>query len=255
MPTPDSTRRFNYCVDDYARFRPTYPPAAIDCLKRELNLNSGDVIADIGAGTGIFSRLLLHAGFTVIAVEPASAMRHALEQATHPSFRVVSGTAENTNVPADSIDLYAAAQAFHWFDGSAARPEALRILKPPFRAALLWNNRVESGQFLAAYEALLQKHSIDYLKVKHQNAESDGRIPQFFGNNNFRVFDFTNDQICDREAFLGRTRSSSYVPKEGHANFAPLMADLNTLFDQHEVDGTITLKYETRMYVGSITTT
>lgn len=44
-------------------------------LLREEGVNTSHLVADIGAGTGIFTRLLLAHGFRVVAVEPNENMR------------------------------------------------------------------------------------------------------------------------------------------------------------------------------------
>jgi 16S rRNA A1518/A1519 N6-dimethyltransferase RsmA/KsgA/DIM1 with predicted DNA glycosylase/AP lyase activity len=70
----DPTKRFSDRVDNYVKYRPTYPPEVLDYLKTECNLTSKSVIADVGAGTGIFTKLLLDKGYEVFAVEPNEQM-------------------------------------------------------------------------------------------------------------------------------------------------------------------------------------
>ena len=86
----------------------------------------------MGSGTGILSELLLKNGNTVFGVEPNAAMRSAGEHLLQDylKFTSVDGSAEKTTLPAGSVDLITAGQAFHWFDGPAARKEFVRILKP-----------------------------------------------------------------------------------------------------------------------------
>jgi len=81
-------------------------------------------------------------------------------------FRSVGGTAEATTLAEASVDLLTAAQAFHWFDIGPARAEALRILKRPPLAALIWNDRVSTGSaFAAGYEQLLLDFGIGYTEI------------------------------------------------------------------------------------------
>ena len=49
-------------------------------------------------------------------------------------FVSVAGTAEATNLAGHSVQIVTSAQAFHWFDGPAARREFMRILVPGGRA-------------------------------------------------------------------------------------------------------------------------
>ena len=44
----DSTRRFTGRVEDYARYRPDYPPELLDLLRRECHLTEDAVVADVG---------------------------------------------------------------------------------------------------------------------------------------------------------------------------------------------------------------
>ena len=83
----DPTQRFTGRVEDYARYRPGYPPELLDLLQRECGLTKNAVVADVGSGTGISSALFLAAGCTVYGVEPNSAMRAAAERTHAPRPR------------------------------------------------------------------------------------------------------------------------------------------------------------------------
>nr|WP_325050010.1 methyltransferase domain-containing protein [Cohnella faecalis] len=71
----NSKERFTDRVDHYVQYRPSYPGAAIDYMYDAAGLGSNSIVADIGAGTGIFTKLLLERGSEVIAVEPNEGMR------------------------------------------------------------------------------------------------------------------------------------------------------------------------------------
>jgi len=88
----DPTARFSDRVALYQRYRPSYPTEVIDLLRRECALGPEMVAADIGSGTGIFTRLLLETGATVIAVEPNAEMRYAAEQMLAGEPRMTSST-------------------------------------------------------------------------------------------------------------------------------------------------------------------
>jgi phospholipid N-methyltransferase len=61
----DSKMRFSDRVENYVKYRPSYPKAAVDFLYGELGFNANSTIADIGSGTGIFTQLLLEHGSNV----------------------------------------------------------------------------------------------------------------------------------------------------------------------------------------------
>src|SRR5262245_24069511 len=102
----DSTQRFSDRVDDYVRYRPGYPAEVVRVLEQEGGLTSGAIVADIGSGTGISSRLFLDHGNTVFAVEPNREMRLAADKqlSVNPRFHSLDGTAEHTTLADHSVD-------------------------------------------------------------------------------------------------------------------------------------------------------
>src|SRR4029077_976418 len=111
MRASNPTQRFSSRVSNYVRYRPGYPAAVIDLLRKECGLTPGTVIADVAFGTGIFTRMLLENGNRVFGVEPNAEMRKAGEEflATYPDFTSVEGAAEATTLPDHSVDLVTAA--------------------------------------------------------------------------------------------------------------------------------------------------
>lgn len=91
---------FTKTVQNYLKYRPSYPKEIVDLLVNECGLNKKSVIADIGSGTGFLAKLFLDAGNTVYGVEPNQAMREAGEAylAHYPHFHSISGTAETTHL-------------------------------------------------------------------------------------------------------------------------------------------------------------
>ncbi|WP_245817334.1 class I SAM-dependent methyltransferase [Hydrococcus rivularis] len=130
--------RFSGRAADYANYRPSYPKEAIEKILEGLDSSSQLLAADVGAGTGIASRLLADQGVRVFAIEPNDEMRQAASP--HPLVEFRKGTAENTTLPKASVDLVASFQAFHWFDPALTLLEFRRILKPTGRLALVWND-------------------------------------------------------------------------------------------------------------------
>lgn len=247
-PNKDSTQRFSNRVENYVKYRPSYPSAVVEILK-EAGLSSPATLADIGSGTGISAKLFLEAGHVVYGVEPNAEMRGAAEKMlrAYPAFYSVSGTAEATTLPDNSVDCAIAAQSFHWFNPQLAGQEAARILKPNGRAVLMWNTRrTASTPFLQAYESLLQKYGTDYLVVGHRNVHREA-IEAFLGTS-FELRKLDNEQIFDFQSLSGRLLSSSYVPAKGHPNFPPMMRSLAQLFEQHNHSGFVRVEYDTELY-------
>ena len=75
----DYKQRFSDRVENYIKYRPGYPDEIIPTLQLEFGLMDDDIVADIGSGTGISSKLFLENGNTVYGVEPNEPMRKAAE--------------------------------------------------------------------------------------------------------------------------------------------------------------------------------
>jgi SAM-dependent methyltransferase len=254
MTFANSKQRFSDRAADYARYRPSYPREVLDVLHKWCKLQSHHVVADIGSGTGLLSKLFLDHGNRVFGVEPNPEMRAAGEEflKTYNRFTSVAGSAEATTLPSDSMDFVAAGQAFHWFDLSPARNEFQRILKPEGRVIIIWNERLlDDTAFLREYEALLRHFGTDYSRV-HETYPRPEQMLAFFGPNEFTSHSVPNFQQFDFDGLSGRLRSSSYAPAPGHPQFAAMMQELQRVFAAHQKNGMVRLEYRTHIYTGKL---
>ncbi|MNH95749.1 hypothetical protein D3C73_483990 [compost metagenome] len=248
----DSTKRFTERVDNYVKYRPSYPQALIDFLFTELGFTEQSVIADVGSGTGIFTKLLLEQGSHVIAIEPNSGMRTAAEEQLQAfeGFVSVEGTAEDTRLEAASVDYLVSAQAFHWFNRAEAKQEFSRILKPDGKVVLIWNNRVtDKTPFDRAYEEVLLAFGKDYTAVRHTNIQEKD-LRTFFKEGQYVKQSFLNGQVCDFDGMKGRVLSSSYMPLPHEATYPALLERLKSVFDTYNENGYITITYNAEIYYG-----
>ncbi|MBT5876977.1 MAG: methyltransferase domain-containing protein, partial [Candidatus Latescibacteria bacterium] len=110
----DPTKRFSDRVQDYVKYRPSYPDALIDYLIAYTGIPETATVADLGSGTGIFSGLLLERGFQVFGVEPNTKMRRASVSnlSDFPAYKAVNASAEKTTLDDQCADLITAAQSF-----------------------------------------------------------------------------------------------------------------------------------------------
>jgi SAM-dependent methyltransferase len=253
MLASDPTRRFSSRVGNYVRYRPVYPPAVLDLLRKQCGLTSSTIIADVASGTGIFTRELLENGNRVFGIEPNAEMRKAGEEflGAYPQFTSVEGTAEATALADHSVDLVTAAQAAHWFDRPKARHEFIRILKHGGWTALLWNERrLDSTPFLRDFEQLLLRYGTDYQSVRHERTTQE--IERFFSPSPFQVRTFDYQQQFDYPALEGRLLSSSYTPQSDDVAYPPMLQELRRIFDAHQISGQVAFEYNTLVYYGQL---
>jgi SAM-dependent methyltransferase len=249
--TLNPLNRFSDRADDYKKYRPSYPDTAIKIILNGLN-PSAIVATDIGAGTGISSRLLADYGVRVLAIEPNSAMIAAAT--SHPLVEFRSGKAEDTQLEDASVDLVTCFQAFHWFEPKATLLEFRRILKPPSangsvgRLALVWNNRDREDDFTNEYSKLIVAASTNSAAI-HTRSDSAKPLLSSQCFTNFREFTVVNRQELDLSGLMGRVRSSSYIPQTGEV-FEKLTLALEKLHDRFQNDrGFVYLSYATSIHL------
>ena len=121
----------------------------IDEVLLRLNLKSGLVIADIGAGSGVFSRPLAKAvapSGRVYAVDIQQGLldfinKRAAEE-NIPNIRTVLGAYDDPKLPAHDVDLAFINDVLHHIEHRAAYLKALgTYLKPSGRIALIELNK------------------------------------------------------------------------------------------------------------------
>jgi SAM-dependent methyltransferase len=128
-------------------------------------------VVDLGAGTGIFTRLIASLGHEVVAVEPDDGMLAKL-LAVNPKTAAIRGSAQEIPLPDESVDVVVAAQSYHWFDTEPARREIARVLRPGGIFAPIWNLRDESVPWVAELSrvALLEDGT---RSVEHRSSTRD----------------------------------------------------------------------------------
>ena len=251
----DSKSRFTNRVDAYVAARPGYPLALLEWMRQELGLVPEHVIADIGSGTGLLSRLLLDNGNVVIGVEPNDAMRIAGDRylGDYRNFRSVAGSAEATTLPECSVDFITAGQALHWFDPPTARLEFERISRHGCWTVFVWNEaRIDGSPLAHEYEKIKERYGRDFNRVRRENT-SEAKLDAFYGSAGCQDVTFANPCRYMLDQFRQRAASSSYLPAEGDSDFEPMIQDLTTLHARYaDGDGAITYDHDTHVFYARI---
>ncbi|MFI1991828.1 class I SAM-dependent methyltransferase [Actinoplanes sp. NPDC020271] len=226
---------FGAAAREYRRGRPSYPQEALDWLVP----SSAKTVADLGAGTGKFTELLVKAGFDVIAVEPSEGMREQLAEVV-PTAAVHEGTAENIPLADASVDAIVMAQAWHWVDPARGIPEIVRVLRPGGTLGLIWNIRDSAEPWVAELDELLHHHSRQDLDTTPSLAVPFTQVERA---------EFRWVHTMSRQSLIDMIASRSYVIVLPEPERAELLGNVAELLDSHpDLAGhdEITLPYVTR---------
>lgn len=248
----DNKDRFIGKAEIYSKYRPSYPERIIDEIEDELRESTYRRVADIGAGTGLFTKILLDRGYEVVAVEPNKEMREIAEiyLEDYEKIEILDSMAEDTKIAENSIDLVTVAQAFHWFDKSKFREECKRILKQDGKIALIWNSRDYNSILVRELSAVCTKFCP---KFKGFSGGIDNE-PEVFDNffEEYRQVEINNPLQYNLEEFIGRNLSGSYAPKSGEKNYKPFVEAIKQVFDKYSKYGKVILPNVVRVYMGKI---
>ena len=176
---------FTGLAGNYAKFRPGYAPAVADALVRFVGKPMSLIdAADVGAGTGIWTRALAERGpRSLHAVEPNDDMREqGIASSRQDTIMWSAGSAEATGLPAAAFDLVTMASSFHWADFDRACDEFQRILRPEGVFAALWNPRlIEVNPLLVEIEAEITRLNPDIRRVSSGRSGLTERLTDLLG--------------------------------------------------------------------------
>lgn len=188
----------------------------------------------------------------VFAVEPNDEMRAVADRilSGFSNFFSIKGTAEDTTLKEESVDLIAVGQALHWFNLQRAPKEFARISMPEAHLCVVYNERNKDDPFMREYDAVVTRNEGDRASVPKID---DSYLSAFYGRRDYKRFVLPNEQHLDLEGLLGRMTSASYMPspREGE-RYRKLVEDVSDLFDSYAKDGRVRLLYNTTIILGQI---
>jgi SAM-dependent methyltransferase len=240
----------------YDRARPSYPHDSLAFLQVE----EGDLVADVGAGTGIFTRLLAARlpEARVMGIEVSQDMYRAAQRASTGigNLAFVKGTAEALPLEDSSARLLTVATAIHWFDRPAFYKEARRCLRPDGELLVYQNiRRWWQSAFLADYETLHEAAVEGYHRGRYpaghggfDELDVAGELgPRAdFGGVEVREFNWSQQMSIDE--FIDFSQSSSITQRAITAMGSEAYLDaLRALLMRHATNGLVEISYLTKV--------
>lgn len=225
----------------YNAARPDYPREAIEHIVARLGVTRAMRALDLGAGTGIFTRQILPFVGHVTAVDPSASMRESLSSAT-PGVDVLEGSDVAIPLVDASVEAVFVAQAFHWFDAPRALLEIHRVLTPGGGLGLIWNERDETVEWVAALS-----HAMRWDRFQPYVVGTDFSASVLAGP--FREVErvtFAHSQQLTREGLYQRVLTTSYISVMADRDREELMADVGDVVEQ--LGEPIVMPYVTDVY-------
>ena len=195
---------------DYEAARPSYPPDAVAWLVEHLGITPGRRVADVAAGTGKLTRLLVPVGASLLAVEPVPGMRTTFRRLL-PQIPLVAGTAEAMPFAPATLDAITVAQAWHWFDHERATAEAARVLSRGGRLGLVWNARDRSEPWVDEVWSIMDRVEKRAPWRDHENWRDSARQGPMPGFGALHEAEFHHTQQITPDGVVQRVASVSHV--------------------------------------------
>jgi len=233
---------FSKRAGEYERGRPEYPPALVTWIVTQTGVGPGDVVVDVAAGTGKFTRRLVASGARIVAVEPLAEMRAQLTEQLR-DVEAVDGAAEATGLPGGVAALVTVAQAFHWFSTPEALAELARILRPAGWLALVWNRRDLDQPIQAQLSHIMASHRHEapsYESGAWSVVMED--TPWFEKVGEHRV-GFV--QVLDAAGLSDRVGSTSFIANLPNAEHEQVLREVRALMTGESVE----LRYDSTVYL------
>jgi SAM-dependent methyltransferase len=241
-------RSFGAVAAAYDAARPGYPEALFEAVEESAGLGlRGARVLDVGAGTGISTRLLAGRGARVVAVEPTAGMAERLH-AVSPGIPLVRGDGNQLPFADAAADLVTYAQSFHWTDPLRAAREAHRVLRPGGALALWWNIRDSGEPWVAEHYARVRAACASYpLQTEFDRAEYR-ELPRL----GFRI---RRTEVCWERTISVRTAlenlsSRSYVAVLPEEERARLLAAERAALEERFPGGELVEPYIVYLTVG-----
>jgi ubiquinone/menaquinone biosynthesis C-methylase UbiE len=234
--------------------RPGYSERVLRALMAHIGAG-GDSwrVADVGAGTGKLTEILAELGMEGYAVEPNDAMRSEGVGAGvgGGSFVWSKGFAEDTGLPANSVDWVFMASSFHWTDKPAALKEFHNILKPGGHFTALWNPRdVESNELHQEIEGLIRSYVPELKRVSSGlGSNMSGVDEDLLSSGLFEDLIFMeapHEVEMTKSRYLNAWRSVNDIQVQaGPERFEKIMSGIESILGSAD---TIVVPYKTRAW-------
>jgi len=196
--------------------RPSYDIELINTLLAHMDIGKSREkikVAEIGAGTGKLTKILLESSFNVTAVEPNDEMRkEGKKYTTDYSVDWLKGSGEETGLSDSEFDWVIMASSFHWTNPLKSLPEFSRILKSNGFFTAMWNPRnLVEGTVFYDIEKMIHSQMPNMKRIssglKKQTKDWSEIITESGVFENVKYIETKFQEIMDHKRYMGIWRS------------------------------------------------
>ena len=236
---------FGLTASDYAKHRAGFPDVFFERMFDEEIVKAGDVLADLGTGTGTLARGFAERGCSATGIDISAqlleqAKDFALQAGLEIDFRFAK--AEATGLPDSSFDVVTAGQCWHWFDRPSAALEIKRILKPRGRVVIAHFDWLPlNSNVVDLTERLIETYNPKWYV---EFGGKTGVYPDWLrdlgeaGFLDIQTFSFDMDVPYTHEDWRGRIRASSGVGASlSEAEVGRFDSELKSMLEGYEQAG------------------
>jgi SAM-dependent methyltransferase len=157
---------FGATADDYARHREGFPTSLFERLGEFGVGMPGQIVTDLGTGTGTMARGFARRGCSVTGIDISGELLEqgrAIDRSEGVEITYRVASAEDTGLDSDCCDVVSAGQCWHWFKRDRAMAEVVRLLIPGGRLVIAHFDMIPvRGNVVWATERLIEKHNSEW---------------------------------------------------------------------------------------------
>ncbi len=265
MTHNENTHRYSGRGSAYAA-RAAYPESLIFQTLKEVGLQKGDVVTDIGSGSGRFTEVLLKYGLEVYAVEPSDMRVQAQDRLGASSlFHSLPGEAVKPNIPENvsgKISAVCIGQAAHWWRDQFKEAVGVwhEFLKPGGKVVLLTLHWSDADPVCVEINDTLMHVCPDYMTppVRLLRSDSPGFSPEehsrYIQPGTERTKRIEDIRLVNEATFRAQMISFSFMPHpdKDPGNHASVLDSVLKIFHKHASDGVLKIPIVAETYYGTL---
>jgi ubiquinone/menaquinone biosynthesis C-methylase UbiE len=236
---------FGQVVKNYARTRNDIPNSLFDSLMIRHIIFDGKKVADLGSGTGAFTRKLKLRKANVIGVEPSKILLSEAKTTGENEYLpipYIHGKAEQTGLDSDEFDVVTVMRTWHLYNRKEALTEIKRILKQNGKLLIIDSGVLNTSTLVEDTLMLLKKKIKNGMSQSIPKSESiqqiNGFPVQWFEEWNAHGFELTDFYKLDyrvpysNREWIERVSTIPFVESLEQKELQAFIEELDELIDQ-----------------------